>query len=50
MATKVKYDLRQQVINKNSTRAIGEQMNILTEVLMVLHHSFKVICHKYLNQ
>lgn len=31
MATKVKYDLRQQVINKNSTRAIGEQMNILTE-------------------
>ncbi|SUL96291.1 ABC transporter ATP-binding protein [Staphylococcus caprae] len=31
MAYKVKTDLRRQVINKNSPRAIGEQMNILTE-------------------
>lgn len=31
MATRVKYDLRQQVINKNSTRSVGEQINILTE-------------------
>lgn len=31
LAYKVKTDLRRQVINKNSPRAIGEQMNILTE-------------------
>ncbi|WP_375336482.1 ABC transporter ATP-binding protein/permease [Staphylococcus caprae] len=31
LAYKVKTDLRRQVINKNSPRATGEQMNILTE-------------------
>lgn len=49
LAQVVKYDLRQQLISKQSAAPIGAQLNTLTQNIDGITSFLMVICHKYLN-
>ena len=49
LAQVVKYDLRQQLISKQSAAPIGAQLSTLTQNIDGITSFLMVICHKYLN-